>query len=217
MNEFCSSTLHSAEMVLAKLASRSFLKLFLKSDDLAVAMAKITEDLQDCVQIFHLKAEIEASAWLEQLASDRERDTQLLLEKIAEAMSDDQKMFHILEVKNDELLETIKTLQRTVDSVVSSRNGTTPGSGRLSKQASITRESRSNSPLGVMGEDDASYAVSTTTTGYERKMSGPGWASVAGLRKQSGGEVSRAEVETGLVYQHVEFLQRGLDVSSRGL
>lgn len=178
-------------------------------------MTKITEDLQDCVQIFHLKAEIEASAWLEQLATDREKDTQLLLEKIAEAMSDDQKMFRILEVKNDELIETIKTLQRTVDSVVRSQLPAFEGSGRVSLQASVTHVSRAESPIGTMGEDNANYRVISTSVENVRRMSGPAWAGVGPLRKSSGDQVSRAEVETGFVHQHVEFLQRGLDVSQK--
>lgn len=48
------STLQRACDLITKLANRSFLKLFLRCDELNGAITQVNEELEDCVRIFQV-------------------------------------------------------------------------------------------------------------------------------------------------------------------
>ncbi|ORY31271.1 hypothetical protein BCR39DRAFT_558300 [Naematelia encephala] len=104
--------------LLNKLASRSFLKLYLHADETTKMIDKATIDLSDMVNIFLLQSAVGSGAWQEQSTQDHERDFELLAMKIDEARENDDVMLKILALKNEEQQEAIETLQRTLDGLV---------------------------------------------------------------------------------------------------
>ncbi len=88
-------TLHESDEIIAKLATRSFFKLYLKSDELDGAISRATTDLEDCVNIFQLQASIATAAWQAQNDRDRGLDIKLLLHKMAELQENDDRMWVI--------------------------------------------------------------------------------------------------------------------------
>ncbi|KAK4689262.1 hypothetical protein P7C73_g848, partial [Tremellales sp. Uapishka_1] len=111
-------SLHGISYLLTKLASRSFLKLYLHADDAAAEVQKASDNLEDCVKLFQLQSLISIAAWQEESKEDHERDMAILLKKLDAGRDSDQAMLQMLEMKNDEQQEAIKTLQRTLDAML---------------------------------------------------------------------------------------------------
>jgi hypothetical protein len=113
------STLRRCSLIITKLASRSFLKIYLNGDELGGAIGRATQELADCVVVFQvrtrvaffrhttkdekrrrlirwrveqLQASISTAAWQVQSVKDRERDMTVLLSKLDEAAENDEKM-----------------------------------------------------------------------------------------------------------------------------
>ncbi|KAK8850607.1 hypothetical protein IAR55_004526 [Kwoniella newhampshirensis] len=110
--------LHQSNSLLLKLSERSFLKLYLHSDESSRQIAQATENLEDYVKIFSLQAQISVAAWEEQSRLDHESDMMILLQKLDEARESDQKMLEALALKSEAQQEAIKTLQRTLDQML---------------------------------------------------------------------------------------------------
>ncbi|WVF67899.1 hypothetical protein IAT40_002660 [Kwoniella sp. CBS 6097] len=103
---------------LVRMSERSFLKLYLHSDETARQIAAATEDLEDFIKIFQLQAHISTAAWEEQSRIDHENDMQLLIKKLDQARASDQQMLDALSLKSEAQQEAIKTLQRTLDQML---------------------------------------------------------------------------------------------------
>ncbi|WVQ95463.1 hypothetical protein IAU59_002560 [Kwoniella sp. CBS 9459] len=103
---------------LVRMSERSFLKLYLHSDETARQIAAATEDLEDFIKIFQLQAHISTAAWEEQSRIDHENDMQLLIKKLDQARASDQQMLDVLSLKSEAQQEAIKTMQRTLDQML---------------------------------------------------------------------------------------------------
>ncbi|OCF54632.1 TKL/TKL-CCIN protein kinase [Kwoniella mangroviensis CBS 10435] len=110
--------LHDNNRFLVRLSERSFLKLYLHSDETTRQIAVATEDLEDFVKIFQLQAQISTAAWEEQSKVDHDNDMQILLQKLDEARESDQKMLAALALRSEAQQEAIKTLQRSLDQML---------------------------------------------------------------------------------------------------
>ncbi|WRT70785.1 uncharacterized protein IL334_007784 [Kwoniella shivajii] len=110
--------LHSNNRFLVKLSERSFLKLYLHSEETSRQIGAATEDLEDFVRVFQLQAQISIAAWEEQSKVDHDHDMQVLLQRLDEARESDQKMLDALSLKSEAQQEAIKTLQRTLDQIL---------------------------------------------------------------------------------------------------
>nr|XP_019007852.1 TKL/TKL-CCIN protein kinase [Kwoniella pini CBS 10737]OCF46633.1 TKL/TKL-CCIN protein kinase [Kwoniella pini CBS 10737] len=110
--------LHENARFLVRLSERSFLKLYLHSDETSRQIATATEDLEDFVKIFQLQSQISIAAWEEQSRIDHENDMQVLLQKLEEARESDQKMLQALSLQSEMQQEAIKTLQRSLDQML---------------------------------------------------------------------------------------------------
>ncbi|WWC92389.1 uncharacterized protein L201_007346 [Kwoniella dendrophila CBS 6074] len=104
--------LHQNNQFLVKLSERSFLKLYLHSDEIDRRLSAANEDLSDFVDIFHLQAQISLAAWEEQSRVDREEDMRILLRKLDEARETDEK---ILESQQD-IINTLQKITLTANS-----------------------------------------------------------------------------------------------------
>ncbi|OCF45644.1 TKL/TKL-CCIN protein kinase [Kwoniella heveanensis CBS 569] len=127
---------------LVRMSERSFLKLYLHSDETARQIAAATEDLEDFIKIFQLQAHISTAAWEEQSRIDHEKDMRLLIQKLDQARASDQQMLDALALKSEAQQEAIKTLQRTLDQM-------------LAIQQAEYNSHHPNSPLRIL--ESASY------------------------------------------------------------
>lgn len=114
---FDSTLQHGADLV-RKLAERNFLKIFLRCDQINEGIQDVTEQLEDCVKVFHvgslllynqrsrfdsvgitltsyeqLQTALNSERWRIQSEADRKRDMDILLAKIEEASENDEKMW----------------------------------------------------------------------------------------------------------------------------
>ncbi|WVW80744.1 hypothetical protein I302_102730 [Kwoniella bestiolae CBS 10118] len=227
--------LHSNNRFLVRLAERSFLKLYLHSDETSRQIAAATEDLEDFVRIFQLQAQISTAAWEEQSKVDHDNDMQILLQKLDEARKSDQKMLAALALKSEAQQEAIKTLQRSLDQMLiiqqaeyNSHHPTSPlggfeGSSYLAIESpiipptSITLPPSTLPPYwkGLGGKDSVASISSSssgmTDVGARARRSGqwkegtPPLRSVWESGSQSPGEKS----------PHREFFEKALDVLRR--
>ncbi|WVQ63410.1 uncharacterized protein L199_001563 [Kwoniella botswanensis] len=110
--------LHDNNRFLVRLSERSFLKLYLHSDETTRKIGTVTENLEDFVKIFQLQSQISTAAWEEQSMRDHDKDMEILLQKLDEARDSDQKMLGVLALKSEAQQEAIKTLQRSLDQVL---------------------------------------------------------------------------------------------------
>ncbi|WVQ86131.1 hypothetical protein IAT38_008299 [Cryptococcus sp. DSM 104549] len=134
--------LKSINRLLTQLAERSFLKLYLHSEDTARQIAIANENLEDFVSIFQLQSHIDIAAWERQSKIDHENDMAILIKKLDSARVSDQKMLEALSIKSEAQQEAIKTLQRTLDTMLALQqqqyNSIHPGSPFMTYQSSTS-------------------------------------------------------------------------------
>ncbi|KAL7409134.1 hypothetical protein BDY24DRAFT_404344 [Mrakia frigida] len=108
--------LNEISSFMKKQTTRSFLKLYLRSSDDAARIQSFNVDLGDIIDVFQLQSQVDTAYFQLQMTQDSKADVALLLERISRITKEtEDKRFRELEIRNGEMAETVKTLQRALD------------------------------------------------------------------------------------------------------